>query len=153
MRLALYEPDIPQNAGAILRLAACLRVPADLIEPCGFVLSDARFRRAGLDYLEWVDLTRHSSWDAYRRWRAARPDAGRLILLTARAETPYTAFAYRAGDTLMVGRESAGVPESVAAAADARVRVPVAPGRRSLNVAQAAAMVLGEALRQTRRFP
>jgi tRNA (cytidine/uridine-2'-O-)-methyltransferase len=153
MRLALYEPDIPQNAAAILRLAACLRVPADLIEPCGFVLSDARFRRAGLDYLELVDLTRHTCWEAYRSWRAARPDAGRLILLTTGAETPYTGFAYRADDTLMVGRESAGVPERVAAAADARVRIPMAPGRRSLNVAQAAAMVLGEALRQTRQLP
>ena len=153
MRLALFEPDIPQNAGAILRLAACLDVPADIIEPCGFVLGERRFRRAGLDYLDVAGMTRHSSWAAYRRWRAGQAGAGRLVLLTTGGETRYTDFAFRPGDTLMVGRESGGVPQEVAAAADARVRIAMAAGRRSLNVAQAVAMVLGEALRQTGGFP
>lgn len=148
MRLALYEPDIPQNAGALLRLAACLDVPVDIIEPCGFFLDDKRLRRAGMDYLDHVDITRHSSWPAYRE--AA---AGRLVLLTTAAEDRYTDFQFRAGDTVMVGRESAGVPETVHAAADARLRLPMRPGLRSINVALAAAMVLGEALRQTNLFP
>ncbi len=153
MRLALFEPDIPQNTATLLRLAACLDVAADIIEPCGFVLGEARFRRAGLDYLDAVDLTRHPSWRAYRAWRDRGGRGGRLVLLTTRAQVPYTDFAFRPDDTLMVGRESAGVPGDVAAAADARVRVPMAKGRRSLNVAVAAAMVLGEALRQTKGFP
>ncbi|MBV8170025.1 MAG: tRNA (cytidine(34)-2'-O)-methyltransferase [Alphaproteobacteria bacterium] len=143
MRLVLYEPDIPQNTGTLLRLAACLGVAVDLIEPCGFVLDDRRLRRAGMDYLDGVALTRHASWDAYR---AAA--AGRLVLLTTRAETPYADFAFAATDRLMVGRETGGVPEPVHAAADARLRIPMAPGLRSINVACAAAMVLGEALRQ-----
>jgi len=153
MRLALFEPDIPQNAGAMLRLAACLNVPVDIVEPCGFVLGERRFRRAGLDYLDHAALLRHASWQAYRQWRAANAGAGRLLLLTSKGETPYTAFAFRADDTLMVGRESSGAPGSVADAAFARLRIPMAAGLRSINVAQAAAMVLGEALRQTSIFP
>jgi tRNA (cytidine/uridine-2'-O-)-methyltransferase len=153
MRLALFEPDIPQNAATLLRLAACLGVAADIIEPCGFVLGEARFRRAGLDYLDAVDLTRHASWRAYRAWRDRGGQGGRLVLLTTRAQVPYTDFAFRRDDTLMVGRESAGVPPHVAAAADAGVRIPMGRGARSLNVAVAAAMVLGEALRQTKGFP
>lgn len=153
MRLALFEPDIPQNAATLLRLAACLGVAADIIEPCGFVLGEARFRRAGLDYLDAVDLTRHASWRAYRAWRDRGAGGGRLVLLTTRARVPYTDFAFQRHDTPMVGRESAGVPAEVAAAADAQVRVPMGRGRRSLNVAVAAAMVLGEALRQTKGFP
>lgn len=155
MRLALFEPDIPQNAGAILRLAACLGVAVHIIEPCGFVLGEPRFRRAGLDYLESVDLTRHVSWQAFSAWREAQTGEGRLrlLLLTARAGTPYTRFSFRPDDMVMVGRESAGVPEEVAAAADARLRIPMAAGLRSLNVATAVAMVLGEALRQTGQFP
>jgi tRNA (cytidine/uridine-2'-O-)-methyltransferase len=148
MRLALYQPDIAQNTGAMLRLAACLGVPVDVIEPCGFVFADSRLRRAGMDYLGHVDLVRHLSWDAFR---ATVP--GRLILLTTRGAVAYTETAYQPGDTLMVGRESAGVPDAVHDAADLRVRVPMRPGLRSLNVALAAAMVLGEALRQTALWP
>jgi tRNA (cytidine/uridine-2'-O-)-methyltransferase len=148
MRLALYQPDIPQNTGALLRLAACLGVGVDIIEPCGFVWSDARLRRAGMDYLDQVAVVRHASWQAYRATRK-----GRLALLTTRAATPYTAFEFRPGDTLLLGRESAGAPPEVHRAADARLSVPMTPGARSLNVALVAAMVLGEALRQTGDFP
>ncbi len=147
MRLALYEPDIPQNAGAMLRLAACLGVGVDIIEPCGFVLSDKHFRRAGMDYLDHVAIVRHDSWAAYV---AARPD--RIVLLTTRGDTRYTQQRYRRDDTLMVGRETAGVPDAVHRAAAARVVVPMRRGLRSLNVALAAAIVLGEALRQTEGF-
>lgn len=147
MRLALYEPDIPQNAGTLLRLCACLGLAVDIIEPCGFLLDDRRLRRAGMDYLDLVELVRHESWWAYRR--AARD---RLVLLTTKAETRHVDFAFRADDTLLVGRESAGVPDDVHAAADARVVVPMRPGARSINVALAAAMALGEALRQTDGF-
>jgi tRNA (cytidine/uridine-2'-O-)-methyltransferase len=149
MRLLLYQPDIPQNTGTLLRLAACLAIPVDLIEPCGFVLSDRRLRRAGMDYLDGVELTLHASWDAYR---AAAP-AGRLVLLTTRAGTTYTDFAFAPADRLMVGRESAGVPDGVHEAADARLSIPMAPGARALNVACAAAMALGEALRQLAWLP
>ena len=145
MRLALYEPDIAPNAGAMMRLCACLGVAMDIIEPCGFVLTDRKLRRAGMDYLDHVDMTCHDSWGAYSRDRSD----GRLILLTTRGDTPYAAFRFRLDDTLMVGRETAGVPGAVHAAADARVCIPMVPGTRSLNVALAAAMVLGEALRQT----
>jgi tRNA (cytidine/uridine-2'-O-)-methyltransferase len=148
MRLALYEPDIPQNAGTLLRLGACLGVAVDIIEPCGFLLDDRRLRRAGLDYLDRVDMTRHRSWRAYL---AARQ--GRLVLLTTSGDTPYTDFSYRPDDTLLVGRESAGVPPEVHESAAARLAIPLRPGLRSLNVALAAAMVLGEALRQTEQFP
>lgn len=153
MRLALFEPDIPQNTGTLLRLAACLDVEVDLIEPSGFVLSDRRLKRAGLDYLDRARLTRHASWAAYLKSRARTPKPGRLVVLTTRAAMPYTAFAFRADDTLLVGRESTGVPDDVEARADVRLVVPMVPGARSLNVAVAAAMVLGEALRQTGRFP
>lgn len=149
MRLVLYQPDMPQNTGTLLRLAACLAVPVDLIEPCGFVLSDRRLRRAGMDYLEGVDLTRHELWDHYLT--TAPP--GRLILLTTRACTIYTGFAFAPSDRLMVGRESSGVPEPVHHAADARVRIAMTQGARALNVACAAAMVLGEALRQVQCGP
>lgn len=148
MRLALYEPDIPQNTGALLRLAACLGLKVDLIEPAGFVLSDKRLQRAGMDYLDLVPLTRHASWDAFQ---AAR--SGRLILLTTRGDTAYTDFAFAPDDILLLGRESAGVPDAVHAEADARLRVPMVPDARSLNVALAASMVLSEALRQTGGFP
>ncbi len=148
MRLALFEPEIPQNTGALLRLGACLGVPVDVIEPCGFVWSDRRLRRAGMDYLDRVDLRRHVSWRAFEATRR-----GRLVLLTRHAATPYTAFAFAEDDVLLLGRESAGVPPRVAAAAAARVAIPMRAGARSLNVALAAAMVLGEALRQTGGFP
>ena len=148
MRLALFEPDIPQNAAAIIRLGACLDIPVDIIEPCGFLFSEAGFRRAGLDYVELAELRRHASWQAFREVLA-----GRLVLLTTRATLAHTAFAFARSDTLLLGRESAGVPDFVHEAADARVRIPLKPGLRSLNVAQAGAMVLGEALRQIKAFP
>ncbi len=149
MRLTLYQPDIPPNAGTMLRLAACLGVAVDLIEPCGFPFGDRDLRRAGMDYLDRVTLTRHASWPAYL---LARPP-GRLILLTTRAESAYTGFRFAGDDILLVGRETAGVPAAVHAAADARLAIPMAAGCRSLNVALAAAMVLGEALRQCGQFP
>lgn len=148
MRLVLFEPDIPQNAGTLMRLAACLGVGLDLVEPCGFVVDDRRLRRAGMDYLDALDFARYVSWTAYR---AARPP-GRLVLLTTRGDTSYTRFVFRPDDRLMVGRESAGVPEDVHGSADARVIIPMRPPARSLNVALAAAMVLAEALRQTGGF-
>jgi tRNA (cytidine/uridine-2'-O-)-methyltransferase len=151
LRLALYQPDIPQNCGTLLRLAACLGVAVDILEPCGFVLSDARLKRAGMDYLGQAEMRRHSSWEAFRRLQA--PSGRRLVLLTTKGETAYADFAFRPDDLLMVGRESAGVPPEVAAAADARLVIPLKPGLRSLNVAVAASMVLGEALRQTGGFP
>lgn len=152
MRLALFEPDIPQNAGTLIRLGVCLGVAVDLIGPAGFDTSDRAFRRAGLDYLASADVRRHISWTAFNAARcAARPPA-RLVLLTTQASEPYTGFAFQASDILLVGRESAGVPNNVHQAADARVIIPMQPGQRSLNVAVAAAMVLGEALRQTGGF-
>ena len=150
MRLALYQPDIPQNAGTLMRLAACLGVPVDLILPAGFDASDRAFRRAALDYLEHVDLSRHESWDAFIVGIRAQAPPPRLVLLTSNASTDYLDFAFRPDDVLMLGRESAGVPKHVHAAADARVKVAIRPELRSLNVAVAAAMVLGEALRQAR---
>lgn len=148
MRLALYEPDIPQNTGALLRLAACLGVGIDLIEPAGFVLSDRRLQRAGMDYRDFAALERHASWAAFDRARTAR-----LLLLTTGADRCFLDFAFAPDDILLLGRESAGVPDAVHARADARLRIPMVPQARSLNVALAAAMVLSEALRQTRGFP
>jgi len=151
MRLALYEPDIPQNTGTILRLAACLDVPVDLIGPTGFDATDRALRRAGLDYLSRVELARHSSFAAFDE--ARRSAGARLVLMTTRSEVAYASFAFAPTDIVLLGRESAGVPPSVHAAADAGLRIPMRPGLRSLNVAVAAAMVLGEALRQTGGFP
>lgn len=149
MRLALYQPDIPQNAGALLRLGACLGISVDIIEPCGFLFSDAQFRRAGMDYLEKADFVRHASYEEFlKRWGSCR-----LVLLTAKAELAYTDFGFARDDTILLGRESAGVPESVHHRADARLRIPLKSGLRSINVAQAGAMALGEALRQTGTFP
>lgn len=147
MRLALYQPDIPQNTGTMLRMAACLGVGVDLIGPAGFDVSDRALRRAGLDYLDRVDIARHISYADFERTRAGA--GGRLILLTTTGTNSYADFLFRSDDTLLVGRESAGVPENVHAAADARLVIPLMPGLRSLNVAVALAMVLGEALRQT----
>ncbi|MGP1255020.1 MAG: tRNA (cytidine(34)-2'-O)-methyltransferase [Kiloniellales bacterium] len=151
MKLILYQPDIPQNAGTLLRLSACLGVAVEVIEPCGFVWDDRRLRRAGMDYLAGVELTRHRSWEAYSELRHAKGE--RLVLLTTRGDRSYTDFAFAPGDALLLGRESAGVPQDVHAAADARLRIPLRQGQRSLNVAVAGAMVLGEALRQTNLFP
>lgn len=148
MHVALYEPDIAQNTGTILRLCACLGVTAHIVEPAGFPVSDRAFRRAGMDYLDQVTLIRHSSWDAFTQWRrAARL---RLVLFTTRATTPYLDHTFSEGEVLLFGRESSGVPDAVHAAADARLTIPIRPGLRSLNVAMACAMVVGEALRQTR---
>lgn len=146
MRIALFEPDIPQNTGTILRLGACLGVEVHIIEPAGFPTSDRAFRRAGMDYLDQVEIARHASWEAFEAWR--RGAGARLILFTTRASRPYLDHAFRPGDILMFGRESAGVPENVHAAADARLVIPMREGLRSLNVAMAAAMAVGEAIRQ-----
>jgi len=145
MRLALYQPDIPQNLGAFIRLAACLGTPLDIIEPCGFPVDDRRIRRAAMDYLDLARLKRHASWAAFRDDRAP----GRLVLLTTAGATALPEARFERRDVLLMGRESAGVPAEVHDAADLRVRVPMQKGARSLNVALAAAMVLSEALRQT----
>lgn len=152
MRLALYQPDIPQNTGTILRLAACLDVPVDVIGPTGFDMSDRNLRRAGLDYLAYVDLTRHQSWEQYLATRSG-PTAGRLVLLSSRATARLPGFTFSEHDTLLLGRESAGVPDAVRAACGAEVTISMKSPLRSLNVAVAAALVLGEALRQTGGFP
>ncbi len=151
MQLALYEPDIPQNTGTILRMCACLDVQAHIIEPAGFPVTDRAFRRAGMDYLDQVALTRHGSFAAFEEWR--RREGLKLVLLTTGAARSYLDHSYGPGEVLLFGRESAGVPDAVHEAADARFRVPIRPDMRSLNVAMAAAMVAGEALRQTGGFP
>jgi tRNA (cytidine/uridine-2'-O-)-methyltransferase len=151
MQIALYQPDIAQNAGTILRMCACLGMAAHIIEPAGFPVGDAAFRRAGMDYLDRVNLTRHASWQTFEAWRRGAGHA--LLVLSTRAERSFLAHRYGAGDILLFGRESAGLPEAVHAAADARLRIPMRPGLRSLNVAVASAMVATEALRQTNAFP
>jgi tRNA (cytidine/uridine-2'-O-)-methyltransferase len=151
MHIALYEPDIPQNAGTILRLCACLGVTAHIIEPAGFPTTDRAFRRAGMDYLDAVAIVRHRSWAAFAAWRAG--ENLRLLLFTTGATSSYLDYGYRADDILLFGRESAGVPAHVHDAADVRLRIPLRAGRRSLNVAVAAAMAVGEALRQTGGMP
>ena len=150
MRIALYEPDIPQNTGTILRLCACLGAEAHIIEPAGFPVTDRAFRRAGLDYLDQVAIIRHGSFQAFEDWR--RAERLGLVLLTTAAEASYLDHAYRDDQVLLFGRESAGVPEAVHQAADARIRIPLRAGMRSLNIAVAVAMVAGEALRQTGGF-
>ena len=150
MRLALFQPDIPQNLGAAIRLCACLGVFLDVVEPCAFPLSDRTLKRAALDYADQARIRLHRCWDDF----LADPgrQAGRLVLFTTRAALPYTDFAFGPDDTLLFGRESAGVPEEVHEAAEARLVIPLQPGLRSLNVVTAAAMGLGEALRQTGGF-
>jgi len=150
-RLALFQPDIPQNTGTMLRLAACLGVPVDIIEPAGFDVSDRNLRRSGLDYLEHVAITRHISWRTFEAWR--RESGHRLVLATTKSSVPYTQHTFAAEDIVLVGRESAGVPDEVHEAADVRIVIPMQVGLRSLNVAVSAAMILGEALRQTASFP
>jgi len=146
MRIALYEPDIPQNTGTILRLCACLGLEAHIIEPAGFPVTDRAFRRAGMDYLDEVAIVRHPSFAAFEAWR--RREQLMLVLLTTRATLGYLDHAYREDQVLLFGRESAGVPEAVHEAAEVRLRIPMREGLRSLNIAMAAAMVAGEALRQ-----
>lgn len=150
MRLALFEPDIAQNTGTLVRLGASLGVGLDIIEPCGFPWGASAFKRAGMDYIALAEVIRHDSWEDFLR---RRPSTGRLILLTTGSAEPYTGFEYRSDDTLLLGRETAGVPPHVHERADARVTIPMLPPARSLNVAIAAAMVLGEGLRQTAGFP
>jgi tRNA (cytidine/uridine-2'-O-)-methyltransferase len=151
MRIALFEPDIPQNTGTILRLAACLGLEAHIIEPAGFPVSDRAFRRAGMDYLDQVNLTRHSSWEAFETWR--RQQGLRVILFTTRVATPYLDHKFRSSDILLFGRESSGASEKVHAAADVRLVIPMRPNLRSINVAMACAIAVGEALRQTKEWP
>lgn len=151
MRIALYEPDIPQNTGTILRLCACLGVEAHIIEPAGFPVTDRAFRRAGMDYLDQVTLVRHESFAAFEGWRTLKRVS--LVLLTTAAEQSYLDHTFSIDQILMFGRESAGVPDAVHRAADTRVRVPMRTGMRSMNVAMAVAMVVGEALRQTGGLP
>ncbi|MBU1209640.1 MAG: tRNA (cytidine(34)-2'-O)-methyltransferase [Alphaproteobacteria bacterium] len=146
MRIALYQPDIAQNTGTLLRLGACLGVAIDIIGPAGFDMSGRALKRAGLDYLGDVELQQHVSFSAFDEWRRHR--GFRLVLATTKAEQAYTEIAYRGGDIVMMGRESAGVPDEVAALADAAVKIPMREGMRSLNVALAAAMIVGEGLRQ-----
>ena len=157
MQIALYEPDIAPNTGTILRLAACLGVPAHIIGPTGFPSSDRALRRAGMDYLDHVELTRHVSWDAFESWRRCSADnhpvaTPRLLLFSTKAEISYLDHTFGPHDILLFGRESAGVPEHVHAAADARLVIPMRKGMRSLNVAMAVAMAAGEALRQSRAY-
>jgi tRNA (cytidine/uridine-2'-O-)-methyltransferase len=151
MRLALFQPDIPQNLGGAMRLCACMGSALEIIEPCGFPLSDRSIKRAALDYGGHAEVVRHASWTDFLDRRAI--EAGRLVLFTTRGARPFTDFAFEADDTLLFGRESAGVPDEVHAAADARLLIPMAPRMRSLNVVAAAAMALGEGLRQTNGFP
>ena len=147
MRIALFQPDIPQNTGTILRLCACLGLEAHIVEPAGFPVSDRAFRRAGMDYLDQVSIVRHESWHAFEQWR--RQQDLRLVVFTTQAAVPYLGHRFTTRDILLFGRESAGVPDDVHAAADARLVIPLQPGLRSLNVAMAVAMAAGEALRQT----
>ena len=148
MRIALYQPEIAGNVGAVLRLAACMGVGVDIIEPTGFVYSDARLRRAGMDYIDQVDLVRHSCWDAFQNARR-----GRLILLTTKGQHTLLELTYRNSDTLMFGRESAGVPADVAAFCDERARIPMAASARSLNLAVSVGIATAEVLRQTGEWP
>jgi tRNA (cytidine/uridine-2'-O-)-methyltransferase len=151
MRIALYQPDIPQNTGTILRLCACLGIAAHIIEPAGFPTSDRAFRRAGMDYLEAVTIVRHASWGDFEAWRHG--EGCRLVLFTTGAAQSYLEYRFEPRDVLLFGRESAGVPQQVHDAADARLVIPMRPGLRSLNVAIAAAMAAGETLRQTGGMP
>ncbi len=148
MRLCLYQPEIAGNVGAVMRLGACFGVPVDLIEPLGFQWDDKRVRRTAMDYVEHVDVTRHASFDAFRE---AKP--GRLVLFTTKGDVSPYDFAFSPDDILMFGKESGGVPDGVVAASDARLRIPIRPQVRSFNLATAAALALGEALRQTQGLP
>ncbi|MFD1610985.1 tRNA (cytidine(34)-2'-O)-methyltransferase [Sphingomonas tabacisoli] len=148
MRLALFQPDIPGNVGAIMRSCACFGVPLDLIEPMGFPWDDKRVRRAGMDYFDHVAFTRHADWESFRAAQSSR-----LILLTSRGTHDLWDFAFEPGDVLLMGSESAGAPQHVHETAAATVRIPIAPELRSLNVSVAAAVALAEALRQTHQLP
>ncbi|MGE0007078.1 MAG: tRNA (cytidine(34)-2'-O)-methyltransferase [Parvibaculaceae bacterium] len=148
IEIALYQPDIPPNAATVIRMAACFGLRVRIIEPAGFTWSDSSLKRAGMDYLDHVLVTRDASWTAFREATSGR----RLVLASTRAAIPYTGFAFGPDDILLMGREGAGVPSEVHAAADARLVIPMRPGLRSLNVAVACAMITGEALRQLGGF-
>jgi len=151
LRLALYEPDIPQNTGTLMRLAACLGIPLDLIEPAGFDASDRNLRRAALDYLDALMLRRHLSFAHFDAWR--REQDARLVLATTKGAVRHTDFRFRPGDIILLGRESAGVPDAIHALADARIAIPIRAGLRSLNIAVAGGILVAEALRQLDAFP
>ncbi len=154
MRLALFQPDIPQNTGTLLRLGACLDVEVDIIEPCGYIFSEKTLKRAGMDYLDLVKYRRHHSWEHFLQYRAEHPEEyGRIVLLTTKASEPYYDFKFQPNDIILMGRESAGVPEEVHQTADARLLIPMNHNARSINVAVSAVMVVGECLRQTGSFP
>ena len=154
MHLALFQPDIPQNTGTLLRLGACLDVALDIIEPCGFIFNEKAMRRAGMDYLEQVSYRRHNSWQDFLAFRQEHPEEyGRLVLMTTHASNPYTDFNFKKNDIILMGRESAGVPQEVHETVDARLLIPMNKNARSINMAVSAAMVLGEGLRQTHLFP
>ena len=154
MRLALFQPDIPQNSGTLLRLGACLDIELDIIEPCGFIFSERTLKRAGMDYLDMVRYRRHHSWEHFLQYRAEHPEEyGRIVLLTTHASEPYYNFEFRPNDIILMGRESAGVPEEVHQTADARLLIPMNHNARSINVAVSAVMVVGECLRQVNGFP
>ena len=154
MRIALFQPDIPQNTGTLLRLGACLDVPLDIIEPCGFIFNEKSMRRAGMDYIEKANYKRHNSWEDFLSYRAENKEQyGRIVLLTTKADMPYTDFEFKENDIILMGRESAGVPQEVHQTADARLIIPMNENARSINVAVSAVMVIGEALRQTNMFP
>lgn len=154
MRLALFQPDIAQNTGTLLRLGACLDLPLDIIEPCGFLFNDKGLKRAGMDYLGMADFRRHASWEDFLSYRNEHQgEYGRLVLLTTHASIPYTSFEFKKNDIILMGRESAGVPDLVHQTVDARLLIPMNKNARSLNVAVSAVMVIGEALRQTNLFP
>ena len=148
MRIALYQPDIPQNTGTILRMAVCFGLPVDIIEPCGFIWNSKELKRAGMDYLDKVDVTRHMAWETFLQ----KHNKERLVLLTTKASVPYTSFQFQRDDILLFGRESAGVPENVHQAVQARIRIPMKPDERSLNLALSCAMATAEAMRQTNLF-
>lgn len=153
MRLALFQPDIPQNTGTLLRLGACLDFALDIIEPCGFIFNEKAMRRAGMDYLEQVSYRRHNSWQDFLLYRANHSEEyGRLVLMTTHASEPYTDFEFQKNDVILMGRESAGVPDEVHQTVDARLLIPMNPNARSINMAISAAMVIGEALRQIKNF-
>lgn len=152
MQLALFQPDIPQNTGSLIRLAACMQVPLHIIEPCGYPFDDKRMRRASMDYFDLAQITRHLSWEKFLDFRQGNA-CGRLLLLSTHAKESYAKFAFERDDMLLLGRESSGVPDYVRNAAGGQLKIPVSSKARSLNVAQAASMILGEALRQTDQFP
>lgn len=154
MRLALYQPDIPQNTGTLLRLGACLDLAIDIIEPCGFLFNEKAMRRAGMDYLDFANYRRHNSWNDFLAYREKYPEEyGRIVLLTTQGKTSFIDFTFEPNDIILMGRESAGVPENVHNLADAQLLIPMNPEARSINMAISAAMAVTEGLRQTNGFP